>query len=67
MEPGAPSPKARMEAVGYLAENGISSGIMVAPLLPGISDDPRNIDDVIKMAAKYGARHLSGNVLFLKP
>ena len=51
MEPGAPSPKARMEA----------------PLLPGISDDPRNIDDVIKMAAKYGARHLSGNVLFLKP
>ena len=52
MEPGAPSPKTRMEAVGYLAENGISCGIMVAPLLPWISDGPRNIDDVIEMAAQ---------------
>ena len=40
MELGAPISKARMAAMEYLSANGISAGITVAPLLPGLSDRP---------------------------
>ena len=67
MEPGAPKPMARMEAMQYLVENGVQAGVMMAPLLPGISDSAESIDRVVQVAAEHGAQFVSANVLFLKP
>ncbi len=66
-EPGAPSPLARLEAMQYLVENGVNAGVMMAPLLPGISDSTESIYDVAEAAAAHGARFIGANVLFLKP
>ena len=67
MEPGTPNPLARLEAMQYLVENGVSAGVMMAPLLPGISDDEANIQEVVSAAHSYKAEYLGANVLFLKP
>ena len=67
MEPGAPRPQSRLEAMQYLVENGINAGVMMAPLLPGISDDEESIAAVAAAAHAHGARFLGSNVLFLKP
>ena len=67
MEPGTPKPMARMEAMQYLVENGVQAGLMMAPLLPGISDGAESIDRVVQAAAEHGAQFVSANVLFLKP
>ncbi len=66
-EPGAPSPAARLEAMQFLVENGITAGVMMAPLLPGISDGSESIDAVAAAAADHKAQYLAGNLLFLKP
>ena len=66
-EPGAPSPVARLEAMQFLVENGVNAGVMMAPLLPGISDSTESIYDVAEAAAAHGARFIGANVLFLKP
>ena len=67
MEPGTPNPFARLEAMQYLVENGVSAGVMMAPLLPGISDDEANIQEVVSAAHSYKAEYLGADVLFLKP
>ena len=66
-EPGAPRPQARLEAMQMLVENGISAGVMMAPLLPGISDGEESINAVAEAAQAHKARYLGANVLFLKP
>jgi DNA repair photolyase len=66
-EPGAPSPQARLDAMQHLVENGINAGVMMAPLLPGISDHEENIAAVAEAAHNHGAQFLGSNVLFLKP
>ncbi len=66
-ESGAPSPMARLEAMQFLVENGVQAGVMMAPLLPGISDNAESIDAVAEAAADHGAQYLGANVLFLKP
>lgn len=66
-EPGAPRPLARLEAMQFLVENGISAGVMMAPLLPGISDDSEGINAVARSAAEHKAQFIGANVLFLKP
>jgi len=66
-EPGTPRPLARLEAMQYLVEAGIPAGVMMAPLLPGISDSSESIDAVVAAAAQHQARFLSANLLFLKP
>ena len=66
-EPGAPRPMARLEAMQHLVENGINAGVMMAPLLPGISDHEENIAAVAEAAHNHGAQFLGSNVLFLKP
>ena len=66
-EPGAPRPQARLEALQMLVEHGISAGVMMAPLLPGISDGKESIDAVVQAARAHKAQYLGANVLFLKP
>ena len=66
-EPGTPRPLARLEVMQFLVENGITAGVMMAPLLPGISDSAESINAVVAAAAEHKARFLGANVLFLKP
>ena len=66
-EPGAPSPSARLEAMQFLVESGIEAGVMMAPLLPGISDCSESIKAVAAAAAAHKAQYLASNLLFLKP
>ena len=66
-EPGAPNPIARLEAMQYLVESGVKAGVMMAPLLPGISDSEESINSVARAAAAHKAQYLGANVLFLKP
>lgn len=66
-EPGAPGPSARLEALQYLVESGVPAGVMMAPLLPGISDSSENINAVASAAAAHKAQYLGANILFLKP
>ena len=66
-EPGAPNPLARLEAMQYLVENGIQAGVMMAPLLPGISDSYESINATVEAAAAHKAQYLGANLLFLKP
>ncbi|MDP6130434.1 MAG: radical SAM protein [Dehalococcoidia bacterium] len=66
-EPGAPDPWARLEAMQFLVENGISAGVVMAPLLPGISDSSQSIDAVAAAAASHQAQFLEANLLFLNP
>ena len=66
-EPGAPNPMARLETMQFLVENGVHAGVMMAPLLPGISDSAESIDAVAEAAAAHQAQYLGANVLFLKP
>jgi DNA repair photolyase len=66
-EPGTPHPMARLEAMQSLSESGIPAGVMMAPLLPGISDSSESINAVVESAARHKAQFLSANLLFLKP
>ena len=66
-EPGTPHPRKRMEAVAKLNAAGIPCGVMVAPILPGISDDIEQLRDVVKAAADAGATHITPILLHLRP
>ncbi|HKY47734.1 MAG TPA: radical SAM protein [Acidimicrobiia bacterium] len=54
-EPGAPHPLKRLEALARFREAGVPGGVMMAPLLPGISDRPDQVAAVKKAARDAGA------------
>ena len=66
-EPGTPHPRARMAAVRRLVAAGIPCGILMAPILPGISDSPEQLRAVVRAAADAGASHLTPLTLHLRP
>jgi DNA repair photolyase len=65
-EPHTPHPRARLEAVGELNRAGIPTGILVAPLMPGINDDPSQVERILELAAKAGATSIGGIALHLR-
>ena len=58
-EPGTPHPRARMEAVRALNDAGIPTGVLMAPILPGITDKPRMLRQVVEAAIEARATYLS--------
>jgi DNA repair photolyase len=58
LEPGAPSPSARFEAMRKLAKAGILTGVTMMPILPFIEDAPENIRRIIRQAGDNGARYI---------
>jgi DNA repair photolyase len=66
-EPGTPHPRKRMEAVARLNQAGIPCGVMVAPVLPGITDRPEQLRAVVAAALDAGATHVSPILLHLRP
>jgi DNA repair photolyase len=67
LEPRAPRPDLRIDAVRQLSEAGIDVGISCSPVLPGITDSPADLEAVVSAASEAGARHIFGGPLFLKP
>jgi DNA repair photolyase len=66
-EPGTPHPRKRIETVRRLNDAGIPCGVMLAPILPGISDHPDQLRAVIEAAFDAGATHVSPILLHLRP
>jgi DNA repair photolyase len=66
-EPGTPPPRQRLRALRVLVAAGIKAGVGMAPILPGISDAPAQLEATVAAAAEAGARFLWGNLVYLKP
>ena len=66
-EPGTPNPRRRLEAIAALHDAGIPTGVMVAPIIPGISDAPDQLEAVVKGAVEAGADRITPIVLHLRP
>ena len=67
LEPRAPRPDLRLDAVRTLAHAGLRVGISCSPVIPGITDSPKDLEDLIAAASSSGADYVFANPLFLKP
>jgi DNA repair photolyase len=67
LEPRAPRPDLRLEAMQKLNQAGVAAGVICAPVLPGITDSPRDLEALVRATAKAGGKYVSANSLFLKP
>jgi DNA repair photolyase len=67
LEPRAPRPDLRVDAVRSLAQAGLRVGISGSPVIPGITDSPQDLEALIRTAAGAGADYVFANPLFLKP
>jgi DNA repair photolyase len=66
-EPHTPHPRKRLEAVAKFNEAGIPSGVLVAPLMPGINDSPELVEEIVSLAEEAGATFVNGIALHLRP
>ena len=67
LEPRAPRPDLRLKAIRELTDAGVPAGVICAPVVPGITDAPADLDALAKAAREAGARYIFANALFLKP
>ncbi|HKN93807.1 MAG TPA: radical SAM protein [Thermoleophilaceae bacterium] len=65
-EPHTPNPRARLEAVAELNRAGIPTGILIAPLMPGINDAPEQVEKILEIATEAGAVSVGGIALHLR-
>jgi DNA repair photolyase len=65
-EPHTPNPRARIEAVAELTKAGIPCGVLVAPLIPGVNDDPGQVQEIVDACVEAGATHIGGICLHLR-
>ena len=65
-EPHTPNPRARLEAVAELNRAGIPTGVLIAPLMPGINDAPHQIEPLLAQAPEAGATSIGGMALHLR-
>jgi DNA repair photolyase len=66
-EPGTAHPRQRLRALRVLVDAGVRASVGMAPLLPGLSDHPRQIERVVVAAREAGACGIWANLLYLKP
>jgi DNA repair photolyase len=67
LEPGVPTPRARLDLVRALADAGLSCGVFLAPVLPGLTDHPEHLDAAIGAIAEAGAAGVTVIPLHLRP
>jgi DNA repair photolyase len=65
-EPHTPNPTARLEAVAELNRAGIPTGVLIAPLMPGVNDAPHQVEPLLEAAARAGATSIGGVALHLR-
>ena len=65
-EPHTPHPRKRIEAVAELRRNGIPTGVLVAPLIPGVNDDPKQVEELLVLLGEAGAQSVSAIGLHLR-
>jgi DNA repair photolyase len=66
LEPGVASPRNRLRAIRMLSDAGIAAGVALAPVLPGLTDGPRQMAAVLAAARDAGATHAWSNLLNLR-
>jgi DNA repair photolyase len=66
-EPGTPHPARRVRAVEQLNAAGVATGVLVAPVLPDLSDGPEQLEAVVRACVAAGARSISSVLLHLRP
>jgi len=65
-EPHTPNPRKRIEAVAELNAAGIPTGVLIAPLMPGINDSPQQVEEILELCAEAGATSIGGICLHLR-
>jgi DNA repair photolyase len=66
-EPGTAPPAQRLRVLEQLSAAGIHAGVLAAPILPGLSSAPEQLEAMVKAAAEHGARFLWADLLHLNP
>jgi DNA repair photolyase len=66
IEPRAPTPESRVRALGRLREAGIEAGINCMPVLPGITDNPSDLEALVKRVSEAGATYVGACAVRLK-
>jgi len=67
LEPGTPSPQKRLQVCRTLNDAGIGCGVLMAPIIPFLTDSPQQLAATVRAIADAGARHVSPIVLHLRP
>jgi len=67
LEPRAPRPDLRLQAVRELRLAGIDAGVICAPVLPGITDSPASLEALVRATKRVDGKYIYANPLFLKP
>jgi DNA repair photolyase len=67
LEPGTPPPAGRLEAVRRLNEAGVSCGVLIAPVVPGFSDDDAQLEEIARACKEAGAASVHPIALHLRP
>lgn len=67
VEPGTPAPRARLDVCRKLTEAGIGCGVLMAPILPYLTDSDEQLDATVRAIADAGATSVSPIVLHLRP
>ncbi|MBA3246355.1 MAG: radical SAM protein [Actinobacteria bacterium] len=66
-EPGTAPPRQRLRALKELVAGGVKASVGMAPILPGLSDRPEQLEAVVQAAREAGAASIWANLLYLKP
>jgi DNA repair photolyase len=65
-EPHTPHPRKRLEAIAELTRAGIPTGVLIAPLMPGVNDSPEQVQEILDIATAAGAKSVGGLTLHLR-
>jgi len=65
-EPHTPHPRKRIEAAAELVRNGIPTGALIAPLIPGVNDEPQQVEEILALLGEAGVEKVGGIGLHLR-
>ena len=66
LEPGTAHPRQRLRALRRLVDAGINAGVLLAPIVPGISSAPARLEATVRACADHGARFIGAGLLHLE-